>query len=118
MKRRSCGAGERVCHVCAIVRRRTTVKTVHVAAVVHALSTAWAGAEPGAPMPLPDIALPAPRMEGGKPLMAALKDRQSTRAFSTKPLPLQVVSDLLWAACGINRADSDKRTAPSARNWR
>jgi len=66
---------------------------------------------------LPDIALPAPRTEGGKPLMAALKDRHSTRAFSAKPLPLQVVSDLLWAAFGINRADSGKRTAPSARNW-
>jgi SagB-type dehydrogenase family enzyme len=66
---------------------------------------------------LPDISLPAPRMEGGKPLMVALKDRHSTRAFSAKPLPIQVLSDLLWAACGINRADSGKRTAPSARNW-
>lgn len=66
---------------------------------------------------LPDISLPAPRMEGGKPLMAALKGRQTTRAFSAKPLPLQVLSDLLWAANGINREDSGKRTAPTARNW-
>ena len=71
----------------------------------------------GADADLADIALPAPRMEGGKPLMEALKARQSTRAFSAKPLPLQVMSDLLWAACGINRPDSGKRTAPSARNW-
>jgi SagB-type dehydrogenase family enzyme len=70
-----------------------------------------------AELALTDISLPAPRMTGGKPLMVALKDRQSTRAFSAKPLPLQVVSDLLWATCGINRADSGKRTAPSARNW-
>jgi len=49
--------------------------------------------------------------------MKALKDRQSTRSFSAKPLPMQVVSDLLWAAFGINRPDSGKRTAPSARNW-
>ena len=56
-------------------------------------------------------------MEGGKTLMAALKDRQSSRAFSAKPLPLQVLSDLLWAADGINRPDSGKRTAPSAMNW-
>ena len=49
--------------------------------------------------------------------MEALKERQSIRAFSTKPLPDQVVADLLWAAFGINRPDSGKRTAPSARNW-
>ena len=66
---------------------------------------------------LSDIALPGPRMEGGKPLMQALKDRQSTRAFSSEKLPIQVVADLLWAAAGINRADSGKRTAPSAKNW-
>jgi len=66
---------------------------------------------------LPDISLPAPHMEGGKPLMTTLKDRQTSRTYSTKPLPLQVVSDLLWAACGINRVDSGKRTAPSTRNW-
>ena len=64
-----------------------------------------------------DLALPAPRLEGGKPLRQALKERQSSRAFSLKPLPLQLVSDLLWAAAGINRPDSGKRTAPSARNW-
>ncbi len=49
--------------------------------------------------------------------MAALKERQTTRAFSPKPLPPQVLSDLLWAAWGINRPESGKRTAPSARNW-
>jgi SagB-type dehydrogenase family enzyme len=66
---------------------------------------------------LTDIALPAPRMEGGKPLMQALKERQTARAFSAKKLPVQVLSDLLWAAFGINRPDSEKRTAPSAKNW-
>jgi nitroreductase len=64
-----------------------------------------------------DISLPAPRMEGGKPLMQALKARQSGRAYSAKKLPVQVLADLLWAAFGINRPDSGKRTAPSARNW-
>jgi SagB-type dehydrogenase family enzyme len=66
---------------------------------------------------LADITLPAPHMDGGKPLMQALKERQSGRAFSPKKLPAQVLSDLLWAAAGINRPDSGKRTAPSARNW-
>jgi len=48
--------------------------------------------------------------------MQALKERQSTREFSTQKLPLQVMSDLLWAAFGINRPVSGKRTAPSAMN--
>ncbi|WP_191965625.1 SagB/ThcOx family dehydrogenase [Oryzomonas sagensis] len=64
-----------------------------------------------------DISLPAPRMEGGKPLLQALRARQSTRTFAGKKLPPQLLSDLLWAAAGINRPGSGKRTAPSARNW-
>lgn len=67
--------------------------------------------------PPEDLRLPPPRMEGGKPLMTALKNRQSLRAFSPRPLPMPLVSDLLWAAFGINRPESGKRTAPSARNW-
>ena len=74
--------------------------------------TAW-----GASPELVDINLPAPRVKGGKPIMEALGDRQSTRDFSAKKLSPQVLSDLLWAAFGINRADSGKRTAPSTRNW-
>lgn len=62
------------------------------------------------------IKLLAPRLEGGKSLMQALKERKSLREFSSKELPLQVISDLLWAANGINRPDSGHRTAPSARN--
>ena len=62
------------------------------------------------------IQLPAPQMEGGKPLMQALKDRKTRREFSSKELPLQLISDMLWAADGINRPDSGKRTAPSAMN--
>ncbi len=63
------------------------------------------------------IELPDPRTEGGMPLMEALQVRQSTRDFSGKELSLQVLSDLLWAAFGVNRPESGKRTAPSARNW-
>ena len=66
---------------------------------------------------LQDIALPVPRMEGGKPLLQALKERQTSRAYSPKKLPIQMIADLLWAADGINRTDSGKRTAPSTRNW-
>lgn len=64
---------------------------------------------------LDTVRLPAPRMEGGKPLMNALKDRMTIRAFSDEKISPQTLSDLLWAAFGINRADG-RRTAPSARN--
>jgi len=63
------------------------------------------------------VNLPAPQMTGGKPLLDCLKARQSSRGFSSEKLPLQVLSNLLWAADGINRPDSGKRTAPSAMNW-
>ena len=56
-------------------------------------------------------ALLPPRMEGGKPLMEALKARRSTREYADRPLPDRVLSDLLWAAYGINRPSGD-RTAP------
>ena len=60
------------------------------------------------------IQLLPPKTEGGKPLMEALKQRRSLRNFSPKELPLQVLSDLLWAAAGINRPDTGGRTAPTA----
>ena len=60
------------------------------------------------------IELPSPRSEGGMPLMNALKLRHSTREFSDRPLPPQTLSDLLWAAFGINRP-SGFRTAPCGR---
>lgn len=63
------------------------------------------------------IPLPAPRVEGGRPLMQVLKDRRSTRAFKPDTLPLPVLSDLLWAAFGVNRPERGLRTAPSAVNW-
>jgi len=59
-------------------------------------------------------ALPAPSKEGGMPLMQALSLRRSTREFSARKIPDQVLGDLLWAAYGVNRANGD-RTAPS---WR
>ena len=66
---------------------------------------------------LKPIQLLKPQLEAGRPLMKVLKDRSSSRSFSPEKLPLQVLSNLLWAAFGINRPDSGHRTAPSARNW-
>jgi nitroreductase len=56
--------------------------------------------------------LPPPRSEGGQSLTAALRLRRSTREYSDLPLPAQILSDLLWAAFGINRPASGDRTAP------
>jgi len=58
--------------------------------------------------------LPRPQAHDGIPLMQALAQRRSGRDFSPEPLPPQVLSDLLWAADGINRAEGNGRTAPSA----
>ncbi len=64
------------------------------------------------------LQLPPPQMEGGVPLMQALKNRKSAREFnpSAKISP-QTLSNLLWAGDGINRPENGHRTAPSAMNW-
>jgi SagB-type dehydrogenase family enzyme len=64
------------------------------------------------------IKLPAPETTGGMPLMEALSKRQSSRSFGTRKLSDQTLSNLLWAAFGINRKDSGKRTAPTANDTR
>jgi SagB-type dehydrogenase family enzyme len=66
---------------------------------------------------LSPIKLPPPNLSGGKSLMQSLQLRKSSRDFSTKKLPLGVLSNLLWAACGINRPENGRLTAPSAVNW-
>jgi len=55
--------------------------------------------------------LPPARKSGGMPLISALQQRHSTREYSDRPIPKQLLSDLLWAAFGINRPSGD-RTAP------
>jgi nitroreductase len=62
------------------------------------------------------LTLPAPRRSGGMPLMQALLHRESQREFAPKALRKQMLSDLLWAAGGINRPELGGRTAPSAMN--
>jgi nitroreductase len=64
---------------------------------------------------LKPVSLPAAQTSGGKPLMQALKERKTTREFAPEKLSEQVLSNLLWAAWGINREDG-RRTAPSASN--
>jgi nitroreductase len=61
--------------------------------------------------PAAEFALPRPRKEGGWPLLSALRLRRSTREYANRPLAPQVLSDLLWAAFGVNR-ESGEQTVP------
>lgn len=66
-------------------------------------------------MAAPKPELPAPQKDGGKPLMQALNERSTKRSYLATGLDNQQISNLLWSANGVNRADG-KRTAPSAIN--
>ena len=61
-----------------------------------------------------DITLPAPQRTGGKPVFDAINERESYKDPADKPIELQSISDLLWAAYGFNR--EDRRVVPSALN--
>lgn len=65
---------------------------------------------------LKEIKLKAPDKNRGVSVMKALELRQSQREFAPRALSREDLSDLLWAANGINRPESGKRTAPSAMN--
>lgn len=58
------------------------------------------------------IWLPEPQTRGGLPLLSALAQRRSVRAFTELPISAGTLSNLLWAAFGINRSISGDRTAP------
>ncbi len=60
------------------------------------------------------LKLPKPKIRGQ--VMKALKNRISIKGFSSRELSDQVLSDMLWAAFGINDTRTGRRTAPSAFN--
>ena len=62
------------------------------------------------------IKLPEPQLDKGMLLMQALKQRQSIRTYSDREISLQEMANLLWAANGINRKESGRRTVPTAQN--
>lgn len=100
------------------MKRRTFVKGA--AAALPALA-ALGLPDFGAAGELEPITLPKPEMDGGMSVLAALKDRKTVRNISPDPLPLQTLSNLLWAAFGVNRPEAELmgkpgRTAPSASN--
>ena len=69
---------------------------------------------------LPVIDLPKPAFTKDMPVMKALRQRMTVREISDKPLALQMLSNLLWAAYGVNREVGPfglpGRTAASASN--
>ena len=65
---------------------------------------------------LEEIKLLTPDKTRGSSMMQAFANRHSDRVFANKKLSVKDLSDLLWAANGVNRADKGMRTAPSALN--
>ncbi len=84
-----------------------------LAAAGMAMAPGLAAAQDLAP-----IVLPSPRADFGCSLAQALKLRRSMREFAPRPLPPQVLSELLWSAFGVNRPATADRTAPSFRHAR
>ena len=101
------------------MNRRKFVKVVPALAILAGSAPGYSLHIPG-PQELQPIVLPQPEKDGGKSVLASLLERKTTRTISSKELPAQVLSNLLWAAFGVNRdtAGSGKkgRTAPSASN--
>lgn len=101
------------------MNRRKFVKAVPSLAFI-------AGSASGLSLQLTDlqelktIVLPSPEKDGGKSVLASLLERKTTRTISSRELPLQVISNLLWAGFGVNRDTAGPgkkgRTAPSASN--
>jgi hypothetical protein len=102
------------------MNRRTFVKTLPTLTLLASTRAGWAQESAGSSPELKPITLPKPEMEGGKSVLAALKERKTTRNVSAKELPPQMLSNLLWAAFGVNREQGSfgkaGRTAASASN--
>jgi hypothetical protein len=98
------------------MKRRKFIQSIPAIAVV-------AGSVPGSGLntqELKAIVLPKPEKDGGRSVLASLQERKTSRSISSKELPVQLVSNLLWAAFGVNREATmfgkKGRTAPSASN--
>jgi len=95
------------------MNRRTFLKTLPAFAVLAGVTT-------GRAQQLQPIELVKPQNDGGKSVLAALRERRTTRNISTEKLSPQELSNLLWAAFGVNRQEgpfgTPGRTAASASN--
>ncbi len=107
---------------CLLARRRGLVRKLPIDArmstISKYLSSFVGGLKPNriSGRASSTLELPPPVEVGGMPLNEALKRRHSQREFSPTALSQHVLSNLLWSACGINRAETGGRTAPSALN--
>jgi hypothetical protein len=115
------------------MNRRTFLKTLPAFTVLAGPATARfavtstasslpqdAGTVSSSAQDLQPITLAKPQTDGGKSVLAALHERRTTRSISAEKLPPQVLSNLLWAAFGVNREKASfgkpGRTAASASN--
>jgi nitroreductase len=103
--------------------RREFLKAAPALAVAVSTASSLGQATPGASaagQQSQPIALPRPEKDGGRSVLAALSERRTNRNISDTKLPEQMLSNLLWAAFGINRENASfgkpGRTAPSASN--
>ncbi len=100
------------------MNRRTFVKTLPAVTVLATIVSDFAQEAPDTFAALQPISLPKPETDGGKSVLAALQERRTIRNISAKKLPPQVLSNLLWAAFGVNRPKGSfgkpGRTAASA----
>lgn len=101
------------------MNRRAFIRTVPALAVLSAAASTFAQDKAPA-QELEPIALPSPETDGGKSVIAALQARRTIRNIRPDKLPPQMLSNLLWAAFGVNRPSASfgkpGRTAPSASN--
>jgi hypothetical protein len=104
------------------MNRRTFMKAVPALAMWSGLvaRSAETSTPAGSVQDLQPIRLPEHETDGGKSVLAALQERRTNRNVSDRPLPPQVLSNLLWAAFGVNRGQGafgkPGWTAPSASN--
>jgi len=102
------------------MNRRKFVKTIPAITMLIGTGTGISRQTSNTVRILQPITLPKPEKDGGKSVLAALQERRTIRNISSKKLPRQVLSNLLWAAFGVNRKraafDKPGRTAPSASN--
>jgi len=100
--------------------RRTFVKTMPALAVLAGSGSGLAQEAARPTAELQPVLLPKPEKDGGKSVLAALWERKTVRNIRAEKLPPQVLSNLLWAAFGVNREKGNfgkpGRTAPSASN--
>jgi hypothetical protein len=102
------------------MNRRTFVKTLPAVTILAAAPHGLAQEPPHEAQPLAAVPLPKPQTDGGKSVLASLVERKTVRDIREEKLPPQVLSNLLWAAFGVNRDRGSfgkpGRTAASASN--